>query len=337
MDILLASESGQYNEKVVEGTGSGIRIINVPFRIIPILEEPAYRDVKKLFMREQYDYVQINEEGGIASYLIARACLKCGLKFGIYQGMYRILSGRKRTLYDAFHHRFFRPLLRRGAIGAFCKTNQAKDFLEQRGYKNTHVVPVGLDFSKFEDRRDIDWRARLEVPKGDQLVLYVGRLEARRNPKFIAQLATESGEHVHFVLVGEGPYRTKIEEIKTARNLKNLHLLGQLKQEELPALYEQADVFILPSDYEIYGMVIAESLFFGTPVVSTKTAGSIDIIQDSMLGSLIPELNVSNWLTMLSKREAADSMDGERTAYARKKFDWTRIAQEYLEFIIKCM
>jgi len=336
VDIIMASGTGEYSEEVAKGTEGYVRVIKVPFRLIPLLNEPLYLNVGEILRREQYDYVQINEEGNFASYLVARACRRAGLKFGVYQGMYRVLPGRKWALYEAIHHRFFRPLFRKYAIGAFCKTSEAQRFLENRGYNNSHVVPVGLDFSRFQNRRDRDWRAHLGLLENDQIVLYVGQLENRRNPEFVAQLATEATANIHFVLVGSGPSRSKVDEIQHAYNLKNIHLLGQLKQEELPSLYEQADVFILPSDYEIYGMVVAESLFFGTPVISTKTAGPVDIIAGECQGSIISTLNVDEWLAALSFYGMASrdtNSTAERTAYAKNRFDWVMIARQYLRFI----
>ncbi|MCL1479002.1 MAG: glycosyltransferase family 4 protein [Marinobacter sp.] len=268
--------------------------------MIPILNEPVYLKVRSLFRREQYDYVQINEEGNFASYLIARACQKQSLKFGIYQGMYQVLLGRRWSLYETVHHKFFRPMIRKHAIGAFCKTSAAKRFLSSKGYQTTHVVPVGLDFSKFENRKNRDWRAHLKIGANEQLILYVGRLEQRRNPLFIAELASKAGPSQHFVVVGEGPSLADVDAIQKERTLNNLHLIGTLSQQELPALYEQADVFILPSDYEIYGMVVAESLFFGTPVISTRTAGPIDIIEVKIQGCLLPSMDVNSWLEALS-------------------------------------
>ncbi|MDO6824579.1 glycosyltransferase [Marinobacter sp. 1_MG-2023] len=336
VDIIMASSSDRYNEQVVEGSKGAIRVLELPFRLIPVLNEPVYLKVGRLLSREQYDYVQINEEGNFSSYLIARVCRKHGLNFGIYQGMYRVLSGRRWTLYEAFHHRFFRPMLRKHSVGAFCKTSEARRFLDSKGYENTHVVPVGLDFSKFDNGKNQDWRARLNIGASEQLILYVGRLEQRRNPLFIAELASSARGDQHFVIVGEGPSRVDVEVVQKERSLNNLHLIGLLSQQELPSLYEQADVLILPSDYEIYGMVVAESLFFGTPVLSTRTAGPVDIIEKEIQGCLMSNMDVENWLTTLTNYRAffrdRDNV-AERISYAKSRFDWTEIAREYLVLI----
>lgn len=59
----MASSTDRYSEKMVEETEGDIRVIELPFRLIPVLNEPVYLKVGSLLSREQYDYVQINEEG----------------------------------------------------------------------------------------------------------------------------------------------------------------------------------------------------------------------------------------------------------------------------------
>lgn len=336
VDIIMASQTGRYTEKMVEGSDGGIRVIELPFRIIPLLGGPVYLKIGKLLSKERYDYVQINEEGNFASYLIARICYRHGLKFGMYQGMYRTLSGRKWALYEAIHHRFFRPMLSENSVGAFCKTSEARIYLNSKGYRNTHVVPVGLDFSKFRDRDNRDWRGHLNIGADDQLILYVGSFEKRRNPLFIAELACHAKPSQHFVMVGDGPCRADLEKIRNERNLTNLYLVGRLTQRELPDLYEQADIFILPSDYEIYGMVVIESLFFGTPVISTKTAGPVEIIENDLQGRIKNALDVNDWLAEITSYGSASiDVEGsaERTAYVKNRFDWVNISEKYLGLV----
>jgi len=176
----------------------------------------------------------------------------------------------------------------------------------------------------------------VNIGANEQLILYVGSLEQRRNPLFIAELASKASPDQHFVMVGEGLCRAEVVAVQKERFLNNLHLIGRLNQQELPALYEQSDVFILPSNYEIYGMVVAESLFFGTPVVSTRTVGPVDIIEGKVQGCLMPNINVNEWLTALSLYGASSidaNSNAERTSYAEGRFDWATIAREYLRLI----
>ncbi len=88
-------------------------------------------------------------------------------------------------------------------------------------------------------------------------------------------------------MAGDGPIYTKVKQRIAQENINNVHVIGKILQEYLKSLYETADYFLLASNYEIYGMVVLEALYFGCPVLSTKTAGPTDMIIDGVNGYLL--------------------------------------------------
>ena len=74
-----------------------------------------------------------------------------------------------------------------------------------------------------------------------------------------------------------------------------VHLIGTISQKHLPALYRAAHVFLLPSTYEIYGMVMLEAMYFGVPVISTASAGAKVIIQQDVTGYILDTFDTSLW------------------------------------------
>lgn len=333
VDIFLGSREHS-GSSVISDRDPGVRIRYVGFQTIPILDEPCYNKfLRPVFKEENYDLVQINEEGNFSSYLIARLCVSLGLRFVIYQGMYKVLSGRKWHLYESIHDRFFRPSIQRKALTAFCKTTVSKRFLEARGYPRCTVLPVGLDFGVFDGCVETDWRREVGIGRTEKVILYVGALENRRNPDFLVRLAERAPEGYVFVLVGDGPERLAVERASVDSGLKNIYILGKLPQTELPSIYRQSDVFVLPSNYEIYGMVVIEALFFGVPVVSTPTAGPIDIIGEYRLGTVIQDLNPEEWLdSIVGYCEQGNPEYGRlwRAEKALQQFDWAAIAGRYV-------
>ncbi|MGO1788328.1 MAG: glycosyltransferase family 4 protein [Sphingobacterium sp.] len=336
VDIFLGSKE-RSGSSVISDCDPGVRIRYVGFHIISILEEPYYNQfLRPIFKEENYDLVQINEEGNFSSYLITRLCMSLGLPYVIYQGMYKVLSGRKWRLYESIHHRFLRPAMQRGALTAFCKTTSSKRFLEARGYTNCSVLPVGLNFDVFDDCAETDWRTKLGIGDTDKVILYVGALEARRNPNFLLRLAERVPKGYVLVAVGDGPEREAVERARVDYALKNIHFLGKLPQKELPSLYRQSDVFVLPSNYEIYGMVVIEALFFGVPVVSTPTAGPADILTEFRLGTVIQGLNSDDWLNSIVRyceQEDSESDRSWRSENALQQFDWAAIAGKYVSLV----
>lgn len=96
--------------------------------------------------------------------------------------------------------------------------------------------------------------------------------------------------------------KRKIKKDIQDRNLEQkCVILGKLRQEELPALYKASDLFLLASDYEIYGMVILEAMYFGTPVISTLTAGAEVLITSGEDGMIIPNKKADTWSHVIAE------------------------------------
>ncbi len=168
-----------------------------------------------------------------------------------------------------------------------------------------------------------------------KILLYVGTLEQRRNPLFLLEIVKHLPENFVLLIVGDGNLREKVARQIELNQLQNrCILLGKRNQLELPSLYMSADLFLLPSGYEIYGMVILEAMYFGLPVVSTKTAGAEVLISSGIDGVIMPNLQVSSWCDTIMEL----SMDmnhlkkmGEKAMRKIKnQFTWDIIADKFI-------
>ena len=68
-----------------------------------------------------------------------------------------------------------------------------------------------------------------------------------------------------------------------------------MKQEDLPQVYYSHDVFVLPTHFEIFGMVLLEAMFFGRPIVTSQSGGSNEIIRDGENGIIAKDFYVNQW------------------------------------------
>jgi glycosyltransferase involved in cell wall biosynthesis len=127
---------------------------------------------------------------------------------------------------------------------------------------------------------------------GAPLVLTVGYLIARKGHAYVlealARLAA-AGRTVEWAVAGDGPLRTRLAQQAAERGLaKHVHLLGRLPHERVLALMARAQLFVLPSWDEAFGLVYTEAMSLGTPVVACRDEGPQDFITDGVSGYLVP-------------------------------------------------
>jgi glycosyltransferase involved in cell wall biosynthesis len=144
------------------------------------------------------------------------------------------------------------------------------------------VVPCGVSFGDFEGlrKREHDFKS----------VLYVGRLEEYKGAQFLVEVLPRLDDGVVLEVVGKGPMRGVLE--RRARELgvfDRVRFFEELPRRVLLQMFVEADVFVLPSRYEAYSMVVAEALTAGTPcVVADASALSEWIDAKSCFGLDVP-------------------------------------------------
>lgn len=148
------------------------------------------------------------------------------------------------------------------------------------------VIPTGIDLRHFSSgRRDERWREALLGPGGGKLVLLVSRLAREKNVELaFSALAAMGGADAHLVLAGDGPQRPALESAARDAGLEGrVHFAGHVAREALPDLYASCDAFVFPSLTETQGLVLAEALAAGLPVVAVDTPASRDVLGDAGL------------------------------------------------------
>jgi D-inositol-3-phosphate glycosyltransferase len=155
------------------------------------------------------------------------------------------------------------------------------------------VIPCGVDLQRFipSDRR---WaREQLGWNQDSPVLLFAGRLDPFKGPDVLLRAAAMMKEKAQVVIVGGK--QTGDREVEQLRELaadlniaRRVHFLGARPQQELPMLYSAADVTVIPSYHESFGLAAVESLACGTPVVATRAGGLTTIIQHGETGFLIP-------------------------------------------------
>jgi len=204
------------------------------------------------------------------------------------------------------------------------------------------TIRSGIDLERFAAALPTD----LGLPPGTFKVLTVARLTPGKGFRELLEAATQLVEklpEVVFLIAGEGPLRTKLEEEIKRRNLAGrVHLLGY--QQNLASLMKTADLFVLPSYREGTPRVISEAMAAGLPVVATRIDGIPEQVKHGVNGLLIKPRQVKPLVEAILelardeglRRRMGDAGRERAQAYSMEVMV-TAIDQLYQELLCQCV
>jgi len=274
--------------------------------------------------------------------LAGRFLRRRGTTVVLVQGMYEDFHSPIKRLYNRLYDRILLGALLDSIHGTIFKTTAARAYLGGKGRPtgSSVVIPVGLDRDALETPEELwdiaeDVRASVEV-LGSKRLLYIGVLEPRRRPEFLVELLEElvrEDPSFALVVVGDGPSAPTFEREVGARGLEShVVMMGAVRQKDLGYVYSSCGLLLLPSRYEIFGMVLLEALNAGMAVLSTPTAGATDILGDSTV-SFVQPLELREWAeTVRSYFQGGDLFHRENAEYIEKALTWEVLVPRYLRF-----
>jgi D-inositol-3-phosphate glycosyltransferase len=158
------------------------------------------------------------------------------------------------------------------------------------------VVPAGVDLQMFRPLGRAESRRRLGLSDERVILAVAQRIEPLKGLDVIVEALPlmDDGGEARFIIVGgdenSGPEIDRLRGVAARMGVEDrLTFAGAVSQEELPAYYSAADVCVLPSYYESFGLAALESLACGTPVVASRVGGPLSFIVDGVNGHLVPE------------------------------------------------
>ncbi len=335
------SRFNNINEETVFYSEENNQIKLIPIKGISILQKITYfPDLIKQVATQNYDIVQVHEDSQLMTPFILKRLHKRGVKTVLYQGMYTDYRGINRV-YQLLLDFLFQKTIKKNSDIIFVKTDLAKQYLLKKRFSTVVVLSIGLDFSKKQTPYQSQEILRSFKSRYDNLLLYVGKIETRRNPLFLMDLffdiRSKRTQNIGMVIVGDGPLQIMMEEYAQKLGIKeHVLFIKKVSNEEIHEIYKSCDLFVLPTNNEIYGMVIMEALLYGLPVISTPEAGPLAILSDERLGVCRP-LNINDWSKVILKylRDNNDKDREFRRQIILNNYDWNKIAQQYYNVVSK--
>ena len=191
-----------------------------------------------------------------------------------------------------------------------------KTVLLSNGYNNEIFYPEDVDRASL--------LARYDIPDhGEKIILFAGKLTNFKGVDVLLH-ATRKYEELHpgaftTVIAGSGEEGANLRQLAQDLDLQSVHFIGHRNQAELRELYSAADVFVIPSRYEAFGLVALEAMACGLSVVATDKGGLPDFIT-SEVGTLTTCDPDAIYAAILEEMDKIEKSPGRKTLVAHYAF-----------------
>ena len=253
------------------------------------------------------------------------------------EGEYRI-KGEKQVLRRA----------NRITVATMAELTQLR-FLYKGDASKMVVIPPGVDVGHFYPIPSDEAKSYIGLKPEDRMVLFVGRIERLKGVDTLIQamscLQLKGDVHpVHLAIIGGDPSASREEMTVEMARLQamcddlamgqTVVFLGRRNQDKLPYYYSAAEVLVMPSHYESFGMVALEAMACGTPVIASEVGGLAYLVRDGETGFTIPDQEPDmlcdkiSWL--LNDKLLHDLMSYRAVEYAQD-YAWEKIAKQIMD------
>jgi glycosyltransferase involved in cell wall biosynthesis len=177
----------------------------------------------------------------------------------------------------------YRKILFRFSDRFLAFSGMAEEFLVDRGVPEekieTQIQVMPGELLPEPEENDLG-----EKYSGKKMILSLGYLEERKGVQDLIQAFREiEDEDYRLVIAGTGPYE---EELKNqAEGDDRIEFVGYLSEQEKASYFDAADLFVLPTYHDPWGLVVNEAIHYGTPVVTTEAAGAKELVEKALIYS----------------------------------------------------
>lgn len=195
--------------------------------------------------------------------------------------------------------------------------------------KKLFFSPYSIDNERFKegvfhyDKRE--QRAKLGIQDDDYVILFTGKFTPVKRPlDLVKAFHALDLSNKHLVLVGDGILKEEMSGYISANHVKGVHFTGFINQSELPGYYVIADVLVLCSESETWGLSVNEAMACGLPVVVSDKVGCCeDLVKEGLNGYIFPKGDVD------ALAKALERVAQQRSKISGMGLESERIINEY--------
>ncbi len=212
-----------------------------------------------------------------------------------------------------------------------------REFVSSQG--EIEIIPCGTDIKRFSPQPKAEAKAQLGFSSDEQIVLYVGRFDPRKGIETLVRAFAQSVvEKRKLVIVGgsdkkrgDKSERDRIADLVAELELRDRVIFaGRIGHEHLANYYAAADVTVIPSHYEPFGLVAIEAMACGTPVIASDVGGLRFTVIPNQTGLLVPPQNEVAFSQaidqILNYPEYAQTLQRRAIKRVQNYFSWSGVA-----------
>jgi len=174
------------------------------------------------------------------------------------------------------------PFCASQASAVVAVSNYVKEVLKERHGIDSEVIYHGIEADRFKPKNKTRSKRELGYKETDFIVLFVGKMHPYKDPLTLIKaisVAVKKNANLHLVMIGDGELYTEVEKEIFKLNYSNhVRLFRRVDNQTLETLYDAADMFVLPSVNEAFGMVLLEAMASGLPIIASNSGACPEII-----------------------------------------------------------
>lgn len=335
-DVMSISDKNQFSKNEISIDNQKITIYSV--KAFVALKNGWLKGVDEIF--DRYDILHVCEYNQIFTWYLAK---KYQHKMICYHGPYYCDFNHNYNKMAKVFDMFFVDRYRKLNTCFITKSGLAKKYLNSKGLNNVHSVGVGLSTSFLHNITNEELPELTPIKELTCLkLLYIGVIEPRRNSLFLLDILKElKKKGVNFKLIMIGRYKN--EAYKKVFNARvhelelsdNIYYIPRVEQKYLSQVYANTDIFLLPTIYDIYGMVLLESMYFGMSTITSINGGSNMMIDDGINGFIIPKFDANVWadkvIELSEDKKYCEKIGDAAHKTIIEKFTWDKLASKFID------
>ena len=185
------------------------------------------------------------------------------------------------------------------------------------------VLPTGISLKEFAEKPSEAWirekRRAYGIPQENFVLVYIGRLAKEKNiDELLAFMSELSRKNVYLLLIGDGPYRDKLEQLAACSGISaEVVFAGMIHTDEVKAYYHLGDAFVNASTSETQGLTYIEALASGLPLLCHADSCLDKVIQDGVNGWQYHSRE--DFLNYIDQLQASDALCAQMSLHSLDK------------------